>query len=174
MGAEGRYQDYVYLDMLEREWNRPVTDVDFLEIPESHRPAARSAIIIVFWSYFETRIERLLREGMRHLPSAVAEDLLRRYAAIGARLDRLYKIVFGSTYLSDLRILGFSRVASLLEQVHHARNAFAHGQPEAISDTLVTDLVSLLKDEHESWIAAFNKRATRFATRNEPNPTSAA
>src|SRR4051812_33600121 len=61
MGAEGRYEDWVYLSMLEREWKRPLTDADrFLNISEGSRPTPRAVIVIVFWSYFETRIERLL------------------------------------------------------------------------------------------------------------------
>src|SRR5579871_2311601 len=26
LGAEGRFEDYIYLDMLEREWKRPVSE----------------------------------------------------------------------------------------------------------------------------------------------------
>lgn len=33
-----------------------------------------------------------------------------------------------------------------------------HGNPEAIDDTLVRDVVTGLKDEHEGWIAVYNKR----------------
>lgn len=28
MGAEGRYEDYVYLEMMQREWNRPIESED--------------------------------------------------------------------------------------------------------------------------------------------------
>src|SRR4029077_7645866 len=49
MGAEGRYEDWVYLEMLEREWKRPLTDEDrFLNIGEANRPAARAVIVIIF------------------------------------------------------------------------------------------------------------------------------
>jgi hypothetical protein len=37
-----------------------------------------------------------------------------------------------------------------------------HGNPVAIDDNLVTQVVLQLKDEHEAWIAIFNKRATRW------------
>jgi hypothetical protein len=159
MGAEGRYEDWVYLQMLEREWLRPITDADrFLNIAEGSRPSARSIVILVFWTYFETRVERLLRETMRDLPSTVMEDLLRRYASVGSRLDRLYKILFSTTYWSDLKELGYSEVASLLERVQQRRNEFSHGHPEAIDDALVTEIIAGLKDEHESWIAVFNRR----------------
>jgi hypothetical protein len=87
--------------------------------------------------------------------------LLHRYATVGARLDRLYKIVFASTYWSDLIELGFENVAKLLQLVQKRRNEFAHGQPAAIDERLITSLVAALKDEHEAWIAVFNKRAAK-------------
>jgi len=161
-GGEGRYEDWVYLMMLEREWKRPITDSDrFLDIAESSRPASRAVIVLVFWSYFEARVERLLREGMRSLPGSVAEDLLRRNSSVGSRLDRLYRVLFSATYWSDLEELGFERVSHLLRRLQERRNNFAHGHPEAIDDVLVADLVAGLKDEHEAWIAVFNRRATR-------------
>ena len=160
-GAEGRYEDYVYLKMLETEWNRPLTEGDhFLGVVASKRPAPRSVIAVVFWSYFETRIERLLRQSMWSIPVPVADDLLRRYASIGARIDRLYQILFSTTYWADLEALSFKAVASLLQRIQQRRNEFAHGQPEAIDSKLIDDLVASLKDEHESWIAVFNRRAT--------------
>jgi len=161
MGAEARYEDWVYLMMLEREWKRPLVDADrYPGIAESNRPAPRAAIVLVFWSYFETRIDRLFREGMRDVGAAIREDLLRRYASVGARLDRLYRIVFGATYWSDLSDLGFERVATLLQYIQQRRNEFAHGQPATIDEEIINDLVEALKDEHEAWIAVFNKRAT--------------
>ena len=79
-GGEGRYEDWVYLKMLEREWLRPITDADrFLSISEGCRPSPRAIVILVFWTYFETRIERFFRETMTALPQAVTGDLLRRY-----------------------------------------------------------------------------------------------
>ena len=166
LGAEGRYEDWVYLMMLEREWKRPLAETDrFQQIIESKRPAARAVIVVVFWSYFETRVERLLREGMHHIPENVRSDLLRRYSSIGSRLDRLYQILFSNTYFSDLRDLGFSRVASLIQEIQARRNNFAHGSPEAITDVFVADLVAGLKDEHEAWIAVFNRRAARVHIR---------
>jgi hypothetical protein len=52
-------------------------------------------------------------------------------------------------------------VSQLLTRVHHRRNEFAHGHPEAIDDVLVEELVAGLKTEHESWIAVFNKRIAK-------------
>ena len=101
---------------------------------------------------------------MKALPESVMEDLLRRYSSVGSRLDRLYKIVFSSTYWADLKDLGYSNVANLLERVQQRRNEFAHGHPEAIDDSLVKDLVAGLKEEHQSWIAVFNKRISYART----------
>lgn len=162
IGAEGRYEDWVYLKMLEREWLRPLSEEDrFLDVSESSRPSPRAIVILVFWTYFETRIERLFREAMRDLPEKVAKDLLKRYESISARLEQLYKVIFSTTYSFDLKDLGFANVAELLERIRQKRNQFMHGQPEAIDDTLVEDLIAHLKDEHESWIAVFNKRASK-------------
>lgn len=161
MGAEGRYEDYVYLKMIEREWKRPSRDTDaLLDVPERNRPSARAGLVVVFWSYFETRVERLLRDGMRELPKSVRDELLQRYATIGSRADRLYKILFSTTYWSDLTDLGYESSRALLQRVQERRNTFAHGQPEAIDDALVRDLVEGLRTEHEAWIAVFNRRAT--------------
>ena len=157
-GAEGRYEDWIYLRMLEREWLRPVEADLYGSIPEDNRPSARAIVVLVFWSYFETRIERLFRETGKAVPEKVMEHLLNRYSFVGARMDMLYKVVFSTTYWADLNELGYARVATLLRRLQRCRNSFAHGQPEAIDDALVEELVVGLKDEHEGWIAVFNRR----------------
>ena len=82
-GAEGKYEDYMYLDLLEREWRRPVPIANERgAIGPARHPSPRAAIVVQFWSYFETRIERLLRAGMRNLPPRVTEDLMARYSVI--------------------------------------------------------------------------------------------
>ena len=159
VGGEGRYEDWVYLQMLEREWLRPITDADhFLSIAEGSRPSPRAIVVLVFWAYFATRIKRLIRETTMSLPKTVTKDLLQRYSSIGARLDRLYRVLFSTTYWTDLDDLGYSNVSQILKRVQECRNIFAHGHPEAIDDSLVEELVAGLRDEHESWIAVFNRR----------------
>lgn len=167
MGAEGRYEDYVYLRLMEREWKRPIMGTEMIAgVPADRQPAARASIVMLFWTYFETRIERLLRAVYRDVPAALVEDTLNRYAAIGARLDRLYRVACGSTYMADLRELGYSGVADHLTFVQQRRNAFTHGEPHAIDDTVVVvAVVEQLKLEHEAWIAVFNKRAARPMTK---------
>jgi len=159
MGAEGRYEDYIYLQMLQREWERPVAEFQtFAHFAEAERPSAQAALVLLFWGYFETRIERLHRAAMRKLPPRVLDDALRRYSGIGSRLYDLYKIFFGTNYFDDLRAHGFASVADLLTDVHQRRNEFSHGKPQAINDATVAALVEHLKDEHEAWIAVYNSR----------------
>ncbi|OSI68601.1 hypothetical protein BSZ22_20765 [Bradyrhizobium canariense] len=158
-GAEGRYEDYIYLQMLQREWERPVTEFErFSHFGATEGPSARAALVLLFWGYFETRIERLHRTAMRKLPQRVLEDQLRRYSGIGPRLYELYKIFFGTNYFDDLRTCGFAGIADLLKDIHQRRNEFSHGKPQAINDAMVNTLVANLKTEHESWIAVFNSR----------------
>ncbi|MGF6313118.1 hypothetical protein ABIB82_007149 [Bradyrhizobium sp. i1.8.4] len=158
-GAEGRYEDYIYLQMLQREWERPTVEFErFSHFADSERPSARAALVLLFWGYFETRIERLHRTAMRGLPQRILDDELRRYSGIGSRLYDLYKIFFGTNYFEDLRAHGFSVVADLLKDIHERRNEFTHGKPQAINDTTVNALVENLKGEHEAWIAVYNRR----------------
>jgi len=162
MGAEGRYEDWVYLSMMEREWKRPLLEAD---------PAAgtfmnsgmspRATIVVLFWSYFETRIERLFRAGLAEAPQRLLDDALRRYSAIGARLNDFYRIAFDSTYREDLISVGRADIWPHLATIQERRNAFAHGQPAAINDELVQKTVEMMRAEHEAWIAVFNKRAAR-------------
>ena len=162
MGAEGRYEDWVFLEMMEREWKRPVLEEDrFPGIPLNAGPSPRASIVILFWSYFETRIDRLLRAGLREVPVRLLDDMLRRYSAISARLNDLYRVAFDSTYKRDLEEIGHSDLWAHLALVQERRNSFAHGQPQAIDDALVQAVVEKLKIEHEAWIAVFNKRASR-------------
>jgi hypothetical protein len=161
-GAEGRYEDWVYLQMMEREWKRPVLEEDrFPGISASPGPSPRASIVILFWSYFETRIERLLRSGLREVPGRILDDMLRRYSAIGARLNDFYGVAFSSTYKKDLEEVGHGHIWPHVALVQERRNQFAHGQPQAIDDALVQKVVEKMKEEHEAWIAVFNKRAAR-------------
>lgn len=161
MGAEGRIEDYMYLNMLEREWRRPLAGAGPDQAGNPNAASERTAIVVLYWSYFETRFERLLRAGMRNLPSRVTDDLLGRYATIGARMDRLYRVLFDTSFRADLAALGFERVGQHLDRVQERRNAFAHGEPAAIDDALVAQVVENLKAEHEAWIAVFNHRMVR-------------
>ncbi len=162
MGAEGRYEDYIYLQMLQREWQRPIAEFEgFSHFPNSERPSSRAAFVLLFWGYFETRIERLLRTAMLALPERVLEDSLRRYSGIGSRVYDLYKIFFDTNYFDDLQARGYPTIGKLLKDIHTRRNEFAHGRPQAINDEIVATLAENLKLEHEAWIAVYNNRASQ-------------
>jgi len=145
---------------MEREWKRPIAPDEDLGLPGS-QPSPRASIVLLFWSYFETRIERLLQAGLADVPERLLEDNLRRYSMIGARMNDFYRVAFDSTYKKDLEDLGHGVIWAHLAKVQKHRNDSAHGQPQAIDDSLVQSVVENLKLEHEAWIAVFNKRATR-------------
>jgi hypothetical protein len=160
-GGEGRGEDWVYLQLMEREWKRPAMPAELLPLGSGPPPSARAGIVILFWTYFETKIERLLRGIWRNAPPPLLEDALTRYLSIGSRLDRFYRLSCQSTYSADLKDLGYEDIADLLANVQLRRNEFAHGSPQAIDDTLVELVVSNLKREHESWVAVYNRRAAK-------------
>lgn len=154
-GAEGRYEDYLYLELIEREWRRPI---DASDAGLHVSIAERASVVMLFWTYFEGRIERLLRLGLATVPDALREDVLTKYASVGSRMDRLYKLIFDTTYFNDLRAVGAANVVDLLGEVQARRNEFAHGNPSAINDALAEQVVHGLKDEHFAWIDVFNRR----------------
>ena len=160
LGGETRYEDYVYLETLEREWKHR------MQTPRERMPFAEqvpvgAAIVLIFWTYFESRIEYLLRAGLQHIPPRFLEDALTRHSTIRSRMDRMYKVAFESTYHADLIQLGYSDVSRHLAAVQAGRNSFVHGTPQSIDDSLVTSVVEMLKREHEAWIAVYNLRASR-------------
>lgn len=102
MGGEARYEDYLFLQLMERGWNhRGDSHSSALDLP-SHR----ALLALLYWTYFETRIERLVRLGLGGVPENLASDILDRYSSITARLTQLYKLLFGTTYQRDLTELG--------------------------------------------------------------------
>ena len=162
-GAEARYEDYIYLQLMEREWERMSRDsVPQSRLQHTEQVSTGASLVLLFWTYFETRLEHLLRDGLQHLPPAFLEDALNRYSSVGARLDRFYKIAFNSTYHSDLESLGYSDVSVHLVRIQQQRNAFLHGSPQSIDDSLVVSVVEMLKQEHEAWIAVYNHRVARL------------
>jgi hypothetical protein len=49
MGAEGRFEDYIYLQMLQREWDRPAPEFEqFSGFAPQERPSARAALVLLF------------------------------------------------------------------------------------------------------------------------------
>jgi len=63
MGAEGRIEDWLYLDLIQREWLRPASAaaegmLRHRQVPE------RAPVVLLYWTYFESRMERLVRLGL--------------------------------------------------------------------------------------------------------------
>ena len=159
MGGERAYEDYVYLGLLQREWNRMQRDVRTLERSQYTTEVSLGApIVLIFWTYFETRIDRLWTDMLCGLPSAFSKDLLDRYSSVKARLSSFYKTAFDTTYYDDLELLGYTDLAGFIAHLMDKRNKFAHGDPLSINDKLAEKVVRLLKREHEAWIAIYNHR----------------
>lgn len=158
-GGEGDYADYVYLQLMKREWehSRRVSESEDV-VPHTEQVAAGASVVLLFWTYFETRIERLLRDGLRAIPPRFLENALQRHSSISARLKDFYRIAFDSSYYADLELLGYTAVRDHLEYVRQRRNAFMHGNPHSIDDALVAAVVTMLKQDHEAWIAVYNHR----------------
>lgn len=91
-------------------------------------------------------------------PEALVDESLERYSSIGARLDRFYRVVFGSTHAKDIDSLGLVHVGAHLIEVQRRRNQLIHGTPGAIDDQLVEQVMSELEAEHEAWIAVVKMR----------------
>lgn len=168
-GAEGRYEDYLYLDLIQREWLRPPSAALPGQL-RHHTISERTSVVLLFWTYFESRIERLVRLGLEPMPGLLIEDTLGRYSSVGARMDRLYKLVFETTYFHDLRAIGCDAIVDFLGRVQACRNAFAHGNPSAISDALAEEVVTTLQEEHLAWVAVFNRRVA-FGRSRTAKPT---
>jgi hypothetical protein len=158
------WSSYVMLQLMEREWLRPVpTEGKWSALPKGNTPSSRVLLVLVFWTYFESLMGWFYETATNGLPGTVGPDLLRRYSFIGARLDRVHKILFGATYRDDLEQLGFGTIWHHLANVQQQRNAFMHGNPEAITDSLVEDTARFIPEFHEAWIASFNMRCAKRA-----------
>jgi hypothetical protein len=146
---------------MQREWERPIApDESFSHAPPEKRPSQKMIIVILFWTLFEHIMDRFFAVATNTLPQGVRNDLLRRYSGIGSRLDRLYRMLFDTTFQQDLSALGYSDVYSHLLRVQEKRNEFVHGQAEAIDDGLVNDTVAKLHEVQAAWVALFNQRCT--------------
>lgn len=160
-GAE-TWSHYVLLRLMHQEWTRPLPpEPVFAGMPAERAPSPRLAVVILYWSMFEELVTRLLEAATRDLPPRIAADLLGRHAAIGARVDRLYKLLFATTFAHDLRDAGYADVATHVERVQTHRNAFIHGDPEAIGDELVRTTVDMVPQTIRAWITLYNRRCAR-------------
>jgi hypothetical protein len=147
------------LVLMKREWDRPLLELD-QGLAAGAQPSQRMLIVILFWTLFEHHMDRFFDAALGALPPSIRMDLLRRYATIGSRMDRLYKLAFDTTLEKDLADLGYGRVYDHLLKVQSKRNKFVHGDSEAIDDALVRETVENLPDVQAAWVALFNLRCT--------------
>lgn len=173
-GADS-WSDYVVLKLMHQEWQRPIDTSEFdSSFPQDKRPSPRVIIVILYWSLFEGLMDRLFEMAMREFPSSVSRDLLQRYSSIGSRLDRLYRIIFDTTFESDLSAIGYSHLYPHITEVQNKRNEFVHGNPEAINDGLIESILCHYHDLTDAWIRLFNLRCAKKveANANQPLRTS--
>jgi hypothetical protein len=147
------------LALMKREWERPLLEINE-GLAVGKRPSQRMLNVVLFWTLFEHHMDRLFDAALAALPAAIRADLLRRYATIGNRMDRLYKLVFDSTFEHDLGQLGHKNVYDHLSKVQERRNAFVHGDSEAIDDNLVDEVVERLPAVQAAWLALYNHLCT--------------
>jgi hypothetical protein len=158
------WSKYLMLQLMHQEWLRPAAQSALASIPEEKKPSTRILVVLLFWSYFESLMAWYYETATAGLPKPVADDLLKRYGFIGARIGRLHRLLFGATFGEDLESLGFKDIQLLLENVHTQRNAFVHGDPEAINDALVEDVARRFPAFQQAWIEAFNLRCAKPAS----------
>lgn len=156
------WADYVLLQLMHEEWQRPLDAArSFAGIPESARPSPRVLIVILFWTFFESLMQRLFETALKSLPGAISRDLLRRYSSIGSRIDQLYSITFESSLKTDLSNLGHAELWQHLTDVQKRRNAFIHGEPSSINEETVNKTVMHLPAVQHAWIDLFNSRCAK-------------
>ncbi len=150
------WSQYALLTMMHRDWTRPLS-------PEAalHNVSPRALVVLVFWTFFESLMDWFYVAAMAELPLGFGRDLLSRHSAIGARIDRLHRVLFSCKYYADLKIVGGERIALHLERLQRSRNDFIHGNPEAIDDDLVIKTVHLFSEFCEVWIRSFNLRCAK-------------
>jgi hypothetical protein len=148
------------LFLMKREWERPLADAPEWERTTGGRPSQRMLIVVLFWTLFEHLMDRLLDAGLASVSDGIRADLLRRYATIGSRMDRLYKLAFNTTMRDDLAACGYADVFDHLSMIQNHRNDFVHGNSEAINDDLVRRVVERLPDVQAAWLTLYNQRCT--------------
>lgn len=151
------------LVLMKREWERPLLEMEQGLAP-GKGPSQRMLIVVLFWTLFEHHMDRFFDAALGALRPAIRADLLRRYATIGSRMDRLYKLAFEATLENDLATLGHGEVYAHLLNVQERRNAFVHGDSEAIDDNLVIEVVERLPAVQAAWLALYNHRCTGSST----------
>ena len=143
MGAEGRYEDYIYLAMLEREWKRPDVNHDWLDgNPNRAAPLVsccnRSSLLELFRDANRAPSAAWLQGGPLAVDRRHPEPVRRRRSSSRPALPRAFR--------HDLRARsrrrGSADIWAFIVGVQERRNAFAHGNPRSIDDATVLSVIS--------------------------------
>jgi len=151
---------FITLGLLKREWQRPliteseVTDLLGREIPQ------RIAFVLLFWTLFESLMDRLFTRKLESIPPKLAKNLLKKNNNISARMGEFYQLVFDASFKDDLMDTGYVHVYDHLRNLQEKRNAFIHDNPTAIDEQLIIDTLTHLQDVQSAWIILYNKRCT--------------
>jgi hypothetical protein len=70
----------------------------------------------------------------------------------------MYQLLYGVTYLDDLKAIGAEPIGGHLARIQDARNRFVHGDSGALSDAVVEAVVRNLKIGHDAWTGIYNRR----------------
>ncbi|EHQ24599.1 hypothetical protein [Mucilaginibacter paludis] len=151
---------YITLGLLKREWERPlipesdVTDLLGQKIPQ------RIAFVLLFWTLFESLMDRMFSKKLESIPPKIAKNLLKKNNNISARMGEFYQLVFDTSFKDDLIQIGSPLIYDHLKNLQERRNAFIHDNPIAINEQLISDTLIHLQDIQAAWIKLYNKRCT--------------
>jgi len=154
------YNTYVILELMKREWERPLVEDHEITGMNGEKIPQRIIIVLLFWTLFESQMESLFSKKLKTIPEKIANNLLKRYSTISSRLGEFYKLVFDATFEDDLKELGYHHLFNHIKKIQQKRNEFIHDNPMAIDDVLVLETVTYLQAVQEAWIAIYNKRCT--------------
>jgi len=153
-GALG-WSTHLLLEMMRREWER----ADDGPAPMG-KTSRKLVIVILFWTFFESLMDRFYHAALGDLDEAEAAKILRKFKFVGGQLDELHKSLWGVSFWEDLAALDYLPLAQQIRTIQERRNAFIHGDPEAIDDSLVAQTMGILMDVQFAWIKLFNTRCT--------------
>ncbi len=155
------YMTFTYLNLIRREWERPLTEEDRKLNLWANEIPQRLSIVLLFWSLFEHLMDKLISDGLKNIPENISKNLLKRFSSVGSRMGDLYKLTFSSSMKEDLVDLECERIHKHLINLQEKRNKFIHGNPHAIDEQLVSDTMHYLQESQLAWICLYNKNCTK-------------
>lgn len=150
---------YVMLRQIQMDLHRPMPSAF-----KAQGSGTRVMVPLMFWVMFEIMMDAFMRSALANHPDS--ERLLKQ-PYIGGRIDKLYRDCWGLTFWKDLERIEAVEAARTLQRLQDRRNAFIHGDPEAIDDVLVSEVMTNSATISLSWIQLFNERATGSADRHK-------